>query len=56
MMLRQRAGDESGQGSSEYALLVGGIVVMVIVATTLFSGSVQSLFLSIGTFMNGVFT
>lgn len=44
--------DESGQGLPEYALLVAAVVVMVIVASVLFTDDVQTLFNSIGEYIN----
>lgn len=44
--------DNRGQGSPEYALLLAGVVVVVIVATTLFGDDVRNLFVSIGTWIN----
>jgi Flp pilus assembly pilin Flp len=43
--------DESGQGLPEYALLVAAVVVMVVAASTLFTGSVSTLFTNIGTYI-----
>jgi Flp pilus assembly pilin Flp len=47
-VIKQFWNDESGQGLPEYALLVAAVVVMVIVASTLFADDVQNLFNSIG--------
>ena len=43
--------DEAGQGLPEYALLVGAVVVMVVAASTLFAGSVSTVFSNIGTYI-----
>lgn len=47
-VLKQFWNDESGQGLPEYALLVAAVVVMVIVAASLFTDDVQQLFNDIG--------
>lgn len=44
---------ESGQGLPEYALLVAGVVVLVVSASAIFSGSVAQLFQSIGLYLSG---
>ena len=43
--------DESGQGLPEYALLVAAVVVMVVVASLLFTDVVQDLFNDIGDYI-----
>jgi Flp pilus assembly pilin Flp len=50
-MIKRLWNDESGQGLPEYALLVAAVVVMVVAASTLFTGSVQTLFTNIGTYI-----
>lgn len=50
-LIKQIWNDESGQGLPEYALLVAAVVVMVVVATTLFSGTVKNLFNEIGSYI-----
>jgi Flp pilus assembly pilin Flp len=45
--------DERGQGSAEYGLLLAAVVVLVVVAATMFTEDLQSLFTSIGTYING---
>lgn len=47
-VIKQFWNDESGQGLPEYALLVAAVVVMVILATSLFAEPVRNLFASIG--------
>lgn len=47
-VIKQFWNDESGQGLPEYALLVAAVVVMVIVAASLFAEPVQNLFSDIG--------
>lgn len=46
--------DESGQGLSEYALLVAVVVVLVISVSALFGEDVQNLLESIGGAVNKV--
>lgn len=55
MRLSRFLDDEVGQGSSEYGLLLAAVVVLVVVATTLFTGDLQSLFTSIGSYINDAF-
>ena len=43
--------DESGQGLPEYALLVAAVVVMVVVASLLFTDVAQDLFNDIGDYI-----
>lgn len=50
--LKRMWNDESGQGLPEYALLVAAVVVMVVAASTLFADDVETLFTSIGTYIN----
>mgnify|MGYP001053952255 CR=1 FL=1 len=50
-LIKQIWNDESGQGLPEYALLVAAVVVMVVVATTLFSDTVKNLFNEIGSYI-----
>lgn len=52
MPLSERWADESGQGAAEYGLLVAAVVVLVVAATTLFTGDLQALFASIGSYIN----
>lgn len=46
--------DESGQGTTEYAILVGVLVVIAIVAVTAFKGKLQSLWDAISSGINGL--
>lgn len=50
--LKRMWNDESGQGLPEYALLVAAVVVMVVTASALFGDDVQTLFNSIGDYVN----
>jgi Flp pilus assembly pilin Flp len=43
--------NESGQGLPEYALLVAAVVVMVVVAATVFTDDIQNLFNDISDYM-----
>ena len=49
-----RRGGESGQGTTEYAILVGVLVVIAIVAITLFRPKIQELWDAIATGINGL--
>ena len=51
-ILKSLWNDESGQGLPEYALLVAAVVVMVVVASLLFTNVVQKLFNDIGTYID----
>ena len=51
---RARHGGESGQGTTEYAILVGVLVVIAIVAITLFRPKIQELWDAIATGINGL--
>lgn len=44
--------EEEGQGLVEYALIIGLIAIVAIVALTLSGGSVSKMFNSIGTTLN----
>jgi Flp pilus assembly pilin Flp len=55
MRFREWHNDDAGQGAPEYALLLAGVVVLVILATTLYDGEITSLFTSIGGYMNNFF-
>jgi Flp pilus assembly pilin Flp len=46
--------DESGQGTTEYAILVGVLVVIAIVAVTAFKGKLQELWNAISDGINGL--
>ncbi len=46
--------DEEGQGTTEYAILVGVLVVIAIVAIALFRGRIQELWDSIASAVNGL--
>lgn len=46
--------EEEGQGTTEYAILVGVLVVIAIAAIALFRGRIQSLWDSIATAINGL--
>ena len=50
-MIKQLWNDEAGQGLPEYALLVATVVVMVVVASLLFTDVVQTLFNDIGNYI-----
>lgn len=49
-----RALDESGQGTTEYAILVGVLVVIAIVAIVAFRGRVQELWTAIADGINSL--
>ena len=46
--------EECGQGTTEYAILVGVLVVIAIVAIVAFRGRIQSLWDSISSAINGL--
>lgn len=52
--LRRPLGEEEGQGTTEYAILVGVLVVIAIAAIVLFRGKVQELWTAIQTSINGL--
>lgn len=50
----RRMGDESGQGTTEYAILVGVLVVIAILAIGLFRGNLEELWGAISEGINGL--
>lgn len=52
--LRELKQDESGQGTTEYAILVGVLVVIAIVAIIAFKGKVSELWESITSGINSL--
>ena len=52
--VRERLGDERGQGTTEYAILVGVLVVIAIIAIIAFRGKVQELWDAIVNGMNAL--
>ena len=52
--LRRFVGDRSGQGTTEYAILVGVLVVIAIIAITLFKPKIQELWDAIASGINGL--
>lgn len=50
----RRVGDESGQGTTEYAILVGVLVVIAILAIGLFRGNLEDLWGAISEGINGL--
>ena len=50
----RRMGDESGQGTTEYAILVGALVVIAILAIGLFRGNLEDLWGAISEGINGL--
>lgn len=52
--LRGAAAEEEGQGTTEYAILVGVLVVIAIAAIIAFRGNVQTLWTSIQDSINGL--
>lgn len=50
-LLSQLWNDESGQGLSEYAMLISGVVVTVVAAGLVFRGSIEDLFVAVGGYM-----
>lgn len=51
---RAKLSDKSGQGTTEYAILVGVLVVIAILAITIFRPKVQELWDAISTGINGL--
>lgn len=49
-----RLRDESGQGTTEYAIIVGVLVVIAMVAVTAFKGKVQDLWNQISSAILGL--
>ncbi|MCL2465078.1 MAG: hypothetical protein FWF28_08445 [Micrococcales bacterium] len=52
--LRAVLSDERGQGTTEYAILVGVLVVIAIIAITLFRPKIQELWNTIAEGINGL--
>lgn len=52
--LRVRAADEKGQGTTEYAILVGVLVVIAILAITVFRPKLQELWDAISSGINSL--
>jgi len=52
--LRAIARDESGQGTTEYAILVGVLVVIAILAVTVFRGRLEELWNAISSGINSL--
>ena len=52
--LRGKLAERKGQGTTEYAILVGVLVVIAIVAITLFRPKIQELWNAIATGINGL--
>ncbi len=52
--LRGAAAEEEGQGTTEYAILVGVLVVIAIAAIIAFRGNVQTLWTAISDSINGL--
>lgn len=53
-MIKRTLCNRSGQGTTEYAILVGVLVVIAIVAITLFRPKIQELWDAIATGINGL--
>lgn len=51
---RAKLADKSGQGTTEYAILVGVLVVIAILAITIFRPKIQELWDAISTGINGL--
>ncbi|MEC4273137.1 hypothetical protein VJ923_08200 [Adlercreutzia sp. R25] len=52
--MRSRLADASGQGTTEYAILVGVLVVIAIIAITLFRPKLQELWDAIASGINSL--
>lgn len=54
LRLKARLREESGQGTTEYAILVGVLVVIAILAITVFRPKIQELWDAIASGINGL--
>lgn len=54
LRMRARLREESGQGTTEYAILVGVLVVIAILAITVFRPKIQELWDAIASGINGL--
>ena len=54
MSLKARVSEEHGQDLTEYALLTGGIAIMLITAVGLFSGAFETWFGGMATWVEGL--
>lgn len=54
MRLRKKLGDSKGQGTTEYAILVGVLVVIAMLAITVFKPKIQELWDAIASGINGL--
>jgi len=54
LRLRSAVADVRGQGTTEYAILVGVLVVIAIIAVAAFKGKLQELWNSIAEGINGL--
>ncbi len=54
VIIHEKLRSEPGQGTTEYAILVGVLVVIAIVAITLFKPKVEELWNAIATGINGL--
>lgn len=54
LVKQARSRSESGQGTTEYAILVGVLVVIAIIAIVAFRGKVQELWSAIAEGINGL--
>ena len=54
LRLRKKLGDSKGQGTTEYAILVGVLVVIAMLAITVFKPKIQDLWDAIASGINGL--
>ena len=54
LRLRKKLGDSKGQGTTEYAILVGVLVVIAMLAITVFKPKIQELWDAIASGINGL--
>jgi Flp pilus assembly pilin Flp len=54
MVFKMRLSDERGQDVMEYAILTGGIAVVLVVALAFFTGGITDFFTGLGGFMSGL--
>lgn len=54
LRFRKKLGDSKGQGTTEYAILVGVLVVIAMLAITVFKPKIQELWDAIASGINGL--
>jgi len=54
LTLKAKLSSERGQDIMEYAVLTGGIAVVLVLALTFFTGGITDFFTGLGNFMTGL--